>query len=269
MIVVLLALLQGQAPPPTVGDTLWLERTIEVPAGAEVRAAVWDPEGDLSLLGQPVVRRNGGSATVAYPAVSWIAGTRTVEVPGPILIGRDGTTDSLPPELRTIRVASVLPAGAAPERLRVQPEAGIVGEHIQTPWPLLGAWLAASLLLAPLTWWWRRRGPPAPVVRPSTAGTAVPLAEWTEAGELRAVAAVAAHALRTAIIARLPGAGPGLVTARLVRVLEEQRPQWPAAEIGTVLRGLDAAQFAPTPGDGVGDLAARAGALGRRFEHVA
>jgi hypothetical protein len=266
MIAALLLALQTQAPPPTVGDTIWLERTIEVPAGAEVRAAAWDPEGDISLLGQPVVKRSGGSATIAYPAVAWTAGTHTVMVPGPILIGHDGATDSLPPESRTIQVATVLPVGQPPEKLSVQPEAGVVAERIHTPWPVLTSLLAAAVLLAPLVWWWRRRGPPMPVARPAPERSEVPLTEWTEAGEPRAVAAVAAHTLRAAIIARLPGSGPGLVTTRLMRVLEEQRPQWPAAEIGRVLRGLDAAQFGAAPADGVVDLATRAGELGRQLE---
>ena len=268
MIAILLLALQARAPAPTVGDTIWLERTIEVPAGAEVRAAAWDPEGDIALVGAAVVTRSGGSATIAYPAVAWTAGAHTIEVPGPILIGHDGKTDSLPPESRTIQVATVLPVGEPPEKVAVQPEAGIVAERISTPWPVVGAFGVAALLLAPLVWWWRRRGPPMPIMRPGTDEPALPLAEWTEAGEPRAVAAIAAHALRATIIARLPGSGPGLVTARLMRVLEEQRPQWPAAEIGTVLRGLDAAQFGEAPSDGVVELAARAAELRRQLESV-
>ncbi len=267
MIRVLLLLLQAQASPPTVGDTIWLERTVDVPPGAEVRAAAWEPESPISLLGKPEVRRSGGSATVVYPAVAWAAGTQTIEVPGPIIILHDGSTDSLPPETRTIEVASVLPSGAAPDKIPVQPEAGIVSERVHSPWPVIAAVLVAGLLLAPLAWWWRRRGPVVPVAAPSTAEAVVPVAEWTEAGEPRAVAAIAAHGLRAAIVARLPGAGPGMVTARLVRVVEEQRPQWPVAEIATVLRGLDAAQFAERPADGVADLTTRAGELRRKLEN--
>jgi hypothetical protein len=98
---------------------------------------------------------------------------------------------------------------------------------------------------------------------------AVPVGEWSEAGETRAVAAVAAHSLRAVLVARLPGVGPGLVTARLIRIVEEQRPQWPAADIAAVLRGLDAAQFAETASDGVAELASRAGALCRQLEGIA
>lgn len=266
MIAALIILLQAQAAVPTVGDTIWLERTIAVPPGAEVRPAAWEPEGAISLLGKPEVTRSGGSATIAYPAVAWVAGTQNIEVPGPIIIHHDGSTDSLPSETRTIQVASVLPAGQAPDKLRVQPEAGVVVERIHSPWVVVIAVLAGCLLLAPFAWWWRRRGPAVPHPAPSAAETAAPLTEWTEAGEPRAVAAVAAHGLRSAIVARLPGAGPGLVTARLLRVVEEQRPQWPAAEIARVLRGLDAAQFAESSTVGVAELATRAGELRRQLE---
>jgi hypothetical protein len=272
MIAALLLLLQAQKAPPTVGDTIWLERTVVVPPGAEVRAAAWEPEGPISLLGKPEVRRSGGSATIAYPAVAWVAGSQSIDVPGPIIINHDGSTDSLPAESRTIEVASVLPAGQAPDKLPVQPEAGIVAERIRTPAAVVGAVLAGCLLLAPLVWWWRRRGPvvpPVPAVPAVLAEVAVPVGEWSEAGETRAVAAVAAHSLRAVLVARLPGVGPGLVTARLIRIVEEQRPQWPAADIAAVLRGLDAAQFAETASDGVAELASRAGALCRQLEGIA
>lgn len=268
MIVALIMLLQTQAVAPTVGDTIWLERTVAVPPGAEVRAATWQPEGPVALLGKPEVRRSGSSATIAYPAVAWAAGSQTIQVPGPIIIHHDGTTDSLAAETRTIQVASVLPAGQEPDKLPVQPEAGVVVEAIHTPLAVVIAVLTACVLLAPLVWWWLRRGPTAPAPNGAHGESVVPLAEWGEAGEPRAVAAVAAHGLRSAIVARLPGAGPGLVTARLLRVIEEQRPKWPAAEIAVVLRGLDAAQFAESSPAGVGELATRAVELCRQLEQV-
>ncbi len=271
MITLLLVLLQasGQAPGPTVGDTIWLERTVAVPAGAEVRAAPWEPEGDIGLLGRPVIRREGGTATVAYPAVAWTAGSHSIEVPGPILIGHDGRTDSLPAEIRVVQVSSVLPAGQAPEKLEVQPEAGVVAERITSPWPPLVALLAALLLFTPVVWWWRRRGPALAPPRAVGEPVPIPIGEWSEAGEARAVAAVAARALRGTITGLLPGASPGLVTTKLVRILEEQRPKWPAAELGRVLHGLDAAQFAASASEEVVALATRAGELRRQLEGAA
>ena len=262
----LLLLLALQVPLPTVGDTIWLERSVELPPGATIRPAAWDPEGDIALLGRPVVRQEGTVATVAYPAVAWSAGTRTILVPGPIVIHRDGVTDSLPAEPRTIEVASVLPAGEAPGQIGVRPELGIVPERVRSAWPLVGALALALLLFLPLAWWWRRRGPVAVVGSPLSGSPEPPVAEWSEAGEPRAVAAAAARALRGAITSHLPGTAPGLVTSRLVRTVDEQRPSWPTAEIALVLRSLESAQYAGVANGDVVDLAQRAQAIRARLE---
>lgn len=263
----LLALLQAAAP--TVGDTIWIERRLPLPGGAEVRPAQWPLEGNLGLLGRPVVRRDGGDVIVAYPVVAWSAGTHQLIVPGPILIRADGRSDTLPAEARTIEVASVLPAGAEPERIAPQPEAGIVAERITSPLPILFTLLVAGALFAPIAWWWLRRGPPMNAARPEFPPVELPLDEWSEAGEHRAVAVVAARALRRTITGLLPGTAPGLVTSRLVRVLTEQRPQWPAEEIGTVLRALEAAEFAEHPAAEVVALAERATRLRQQLEGAA
>ena len=267
MILPLLLFLQG--PPPTVGDTIWVERSVDVPAGAEVRAAPWEPENEIGLLGRAVIRRAGNRVTVAYPAVAWSAGTHTVLVPGPVVIRRDGVTDSMPAEPRTIVVASVLPAGQPPERLPVQPEAGIVGVQVRTPWPVVAALLLGGLVLAPVSWWWRRRGKPVLPTRTGPEVVPIPLAEWAEAGESRAVAAVAARGLRTAIGAQLRGMPPGVVTARLIRVVAEQRPGWPVEDITRLLEALEAAQYAATAPVEIAGLAERASALGHRLEGTA
>jgi hypothetical protein len=265
----LLLLLGLQAPPPTVGDTIWLERSVDVPAGAEVRAAFWEPENEIGLLGRAVVRREGNRVTVAYPAVAWSAGTHTVLVPGPVVIRRDGVTDSMPSEPRTIIVASLLPAGQPPDQLPVQPEAGMVDQRVHTVWPVVVALLLAGMLFAPVAWWWRRRGKPAVLTRGEPEVQPIPLTEWAEAGESRAVAAVAARGLRAAIGAQVRGMPPGVVTARLIRVVAEQRPAWPVEDITRVLEALEAAQYAPAPPREVTRLVERAGDLQRRLEGAA
>jgi hypothetical protein len=249
MIAALLLLLQ--AGLPTVGDTIWIERTVTLPAGADVRPADWTPEGDIGLLGRPVLRRVGGEVVVAYPAVAWRPGSHTVVIPGPVIVRADGRIDSLPAESRTLQVLSVLPADTAPERLAVQPEAGIVSQRITEPWPMVAFLLIATLIFLPVRWWWLRRGPPMPEWAPVASSTAVPLAEWSEAGEERAVAAIAHRELRTAMLGQLPGVPAGVVDSRLVRIVEEQRPRWPADEVATVLRALELAQFSDS---GQGEL---------------
>ena len=266
MMLLSLVLMLQQAGGPTVGDTIWLERSVETPAGAEVRAAAWTPVEPIGLLGHPVVRREGNRTVVAYPAVAWAAGTLQVEVPGPIVIQSDGITDSLPAESRTLVVASVLPDSLPPERVPVQPAAGIVFERVTSPYPVLIALLAAILIFAPLVGWWLRPGPPMPAFKTPSDRLVPPLAEWIEAGEPRAVAAVAARSLRAVILGQLPGAPQGLVASRLIRVVEEQRPGWPAEEIGTVLQALEAVQYSETSPGEVIALAERAGRLRKQLE---
>ncbi|MBK7714396.1 MAG: hypothetical protein IPI38_03060 [Gemmatimonadetes bacterium] len=266
MIPLLLAL---QAPLPTVGDTIWLERRVTLPGGAEVRPATWELEGSVGLLGRPRTRREGGELVIAYPVVAWTAGTHQLVIPGPILVRADGSSDTLAAEPRIIEVASVLPAGAVPERTAPQPEAGIVDQRVTTPLPLMACLLLAALLFAPLAWWWLRRGPAMVAAAGAAPPPRAPMEEWHEAGEHRAVAAVAARELRRAVTGHLPGSVPGLVTSRLLRVVAEQRPRWPAEEIGTVLRALEAAEFAERPGADVAALAARAVELARTVEGAA
>jgi hypothetical protein len=62
---------------------------------------------------------------------------------------------------------------------------------------------------------------------------------------------------------------PGLVTSRLIRLVQEQRPAWPAEEIATVLRALESAEYADRPVAEVISLADRAAVLRRRLEGAA
>jgi hypothetical protein len=267
MIALLLLL---QTPAPTVGDTIWIERSVQVPPGAEVRAAPWDPEGEIGLLGRPVIRREGAIAVVAYPVVAWTAGSHTLMVPGPVVIRPNGVTDSIIAEPRVIQVASVLPDGEPPERIQVQPRAGMVRERITTPWPVLVALLVAVLLYGPIVWWWRHCGPSMPVA-PHFAGppATVPIRGWADAGESRAVAAAVARVLRATITAQIRGTPPGIVTARLIRVVTEQRPGWPSDAIAAVLQELEAAQYGQVQVKEVIVLAERAGAIQRQLEGAA
>jgi hypothetical protein len=57
------------------------------------------------------------------------------------------------------------------------------------------------------------------------------------------VAAAATSRLRAALAARLPGALPSLDTVAVLARVAEQRPDWPLAELGEVLRALDQARF--------------------------
>jgi len=220
----LLLLALVQAPTPQVGDTVWLVRTILAPSGREVRVAPWNPEGAIEALGPGLLVRRGDSLDVRYPAVGWLPGSHTVEVPGPVLVSPDGTTDSMPAMPVTITIASILPELPHDSLPAPQPEASPVLRPIETAAPVLILLLLTSLVLIPAHYWWHRRGtplPPASVPGPA-APPALPLAAWVAAGEPRAVLAAAAAELRSietakvteesvALLSRLDDAlfGPG------------------------------------------------------------
>jgi hypothetical protein len=236
----------AQTPAPTVGDTVWVGRTVAVPAGATLRPADWDAPEPVERLGAPVVTARGDSAEVAYPIVVWRAGALTVDIPGPLVLRSGGQIDSLPPLPVHLTIASVLPAVPQDSVLAPQPRADFVPRTSATPVPLLVLLAVAALLLAPLHWWWRRRGHPRPRPALPTPGPAnAPLDRWADAGETRAVASVATARLRALIADRMPAAHAGLDTESLLQTIAA-RADWPLAELGDVLRSLDEARFGHT-----------------------
>lgn len=237
----------AQTPAPTVGDTIWVGRTVAVPAGATLRPTDWEAPEPIERLGAPVLTPRGDSVAIAYPIVVWRAGPLTVELPGPLLLRAGGPIDSLPAEAVRLRIASVLPNVPADSSLAPQPRADFVPRTSATPIPLLVLLAAAALLLAPVHWWWRRRGHPRP--RPSLplpGPDEAPLDGWADAGETRAVASVATARLRGLIAARMPAAHTGLDTEAVLQAIAG-RADWPLAELGDVLRSLDEARFGHTP----------------------
>ncbi len=258
-----LLLLQGGGP--TVGDTIWLSRTVAVPEGRTPRPADWRPDDPLELLAPPVVTSRGDSVTIGYPVVVWRAGEQSVTIPGPLLLGPNGGVDSLPPLHVTLRVTSVLPKVPTDSVLAPQPRADYVPRGARSLLPLLLALAAAALVLAPLHWWWRRRGPAAPPVPASTRPAPAPLERWAEAGESRAVAASVTTGLRTAIARHTPSAHRGLDRETLMTQLAADRPEWPLADMGTLLRALDQARFGSDPVPDPLRLARGAAELERRL----
>ena len=253
-------LLQVLAPALTVGDTVWLSRSVTLPPGAEVRPAAWELDGAVMLLGRPRVELNQGRATVRYPAVAWTAGTHTVDVPGPIVVMADGRTDSLPAQPVSFTVESVLPSGRPAGELPIRAETGLLRETVTTPVPVLALLGAVTLLFVPLAWWWWRRRRPVTATAGVPGASAVPVEVWAEDGELRAVAAATAQQVRESLVAALPGAQPGRVTARLLSQAEARRPALPVEELTEVLKLLESAAYAP---EGVTDMAALASRASR------
>lgn len=252
---------------PTVGDTIWVTRSVDLPSGRTLRAADWEATDPVELLGPPRIALGEGRAEVSYPVAVWRPGTHTVQVPGPLLLAADGGVDSLGGHTITLEVASVLPRPATDTTLRPQPRADFVPRPTTTPVPLIVLLLLAVAILVPLHRWWRRRG--APVPRPSGGGSEgagrPPLDLWAGAGESRAVAAAATTRLRLALAARLSGALPSLDTETVLAHVAEQRPDWPVAELADLLRQLDRARFGTGPLPDAVALARRAAELEPRL----
>jgi hypothetical protein len=255
--------LQRQAA--TVGDTIWVTRTVELPPGRTLRAAEWEATDPVELLGPARVTLREGAAEVAYPVSVWRTGFHTVEVPGPLLLAADGGVDSLGSRTVTLEIASVLPRAATDTSLRPQPRAEFVPQPVTTPVPVVILVLLAIALLAPLHWWWRRRGRPRPRPTLPTAPADPPLERWADAGESRAVAAAASARLRGVIAAGMPPAHTGLDTAELLRAVAG-RADWPLAELGDLLQALDEARFGHTAFPDALGLARWADELAPRLE---
>lgn len=261
----------AQGGTHTVGDTIWVTRTVDLPPGRSLRAADWEAADPVELLGPPRISLGPGSAEVAYPVAVWRTGDHTVEVPGPLLLAADGGVDSLASASVTLRVASVLPRPATDTTLRPQPPADFVPRPATTLVPLIALLVVAVALLAPLHWWWRRRGTPRPKAPAQELGGPVrpPLERWADAGEPRAVAAAATARLRLALASRLPAALPSLDTETVLAHVAQQRPDWPVAELSDLLRELDQARFGTGALPDAVVLARRAGELEPRLSQEA
>jgi hypothetical protein len=267
MLPALLGLLVLQAQGPTVGDTVWVSRTIAVPVGAAVRPQPWNPTGDVEALGPARLVRRGDSMEVAYPAVVWRPGAHEVTVPGPLLLLEGGGVDSAAAYRTTLSVGSVLPTVANDSSIPVQPAATTVRRADLSARPVLLFLLAAAALLAPLHWWWRRRGA-VPVAAAAAATPRPPLARWADAGEGRAALAAAAAELRVAIARGAPVATPALETEECIRSVRESRPDWPVDDLAALLRALDAARFQPGARADAAALVADTGRMARRLAGV-
>ena len=256
-----------QGSGPTVGDTIWLRRTVPVPAGHAVRAADWDPADPIELLGRATVVIAGDSAEIAYPVVIWRPGKHQIELPGPLVLGPGGTVDSLADERIDLQVRSVLPAVSSDSTLSPQPRAGLVAQRAVSLIPVGILWLGALALLSPVHWWWRRRGKPIrsgpPTLRPDALEP--PLMRWADAGEYRAVANLSASQLRAAVAQRVAAAHPGLDTERALAELAAARPDWPLLELGDLLRALDDARFGVSTSSDALELSRSSTALRERL----
>jgi hypothetical protein len=179
---------QDQAPQqrPTVGDTVAVVQRIAVAPGTLVEARAPTDTTLATLMGPPVVTREGDSVRIGYTLSVWAPGRNQLRIPGAITIAPDGTVDTLPDATVTLDVASVLPAGAVVESLTPQAARPWVERSESSGWPFLVILVPLLLIITIASWWWRRRGTLTPEqVRP--AGTVREHSErmerWVAAGE--------------------------------------------------------------------------------------
>lgn len=233
---------------PNVGDTIWITRTVRVAPRQTVRPAEWTPAEPIESVGDPAVTVRGTTVELRYPITIWRAGPQRVEIPGPLVLGPDGTVDSLPPYVTTLAVASVLPKVPADSTLAPQPRDPVVQRRVVSLVPMAILWALALLLLGGFRWWWRRRGTPAPPPPREHRVPDVPVQRWLDAGERRAVASLAAARLRAAAGAHGEALDPALAT-----------------ELRELLATLDRARFGAETGSDIATLFGRAEQLETRL----
>ena len=250
---------------PTVGDTVWLERTVTAAPGWRVRAGKLEAGERVEPLGDPVVRRASSPDgwVVRYPVAAWAPGAHTVSVPPIWRLGPDGRADSLPGGSAAFVITSVIPDTVR----QPEPRAAIAPIRSTRRYALaatLAVVLCAGLLAAGVRW--RRRRPRPPGLPPHVpVEPEVPDARWLAAGEPKAVAARAVLQLRVAIAHTVPGANLALSTTECLAVVERARPDAPLRELRAVVEQLDRVEFASAHGTDVAALAVRARALAREF----
>ena len=248
---------------PTVGDTIWVERSLSVPAGWQVRAGKLEATEDLEPLGDPAVLRTTGGWLVRYAVVAWKPGIRRLSPPPIWVLGPDGRADSSAAGTASFRVQSVIPDSLR----RPSPQGMLAPLRAERPsvWPpLVAATLAVGVLIAGIAR--RRRAPrelePAP---PVPLEREVPDTRWLAAGEPKAVAARAIWRVRTALTRAVPAAHDALDTEECLAVVKQERPDTPLRELADLLEQLDRAAFASAHGTDVAALSAMARRLARDF----
>ncbi len=207
-----------QTPLPSVGDTVWVERSVTNLGTAVLRPQPWSLAPLGQQLGPAIVQLQSGGALVRYPLVFWYPGDHQLTMPGPVLVRRDGSSDTLAASPVRVLVASVLPAGIPRSRLDPKPARVPVPLEASTLLPLAVLVLAALLVAGLVALRWRRRGrlpkrrDPAPPASPLPT-----FAQWAANGEYRA----ALHEVAWLLSDRMRMSQDLAETAELQRVLDE------------------------------------------------
>ena len=149
---------QGQAV--TVGDTLTIVQRIAAPPGAVVQARAPEDSTLATLVGAPVITREGDSVRIAYTVAVWAPGRSELVLPGPVVIAMDGRVDTLARARVRLDVRSLLPGGLSPAKVTPRSAHPWVPRADPTVMPFATLLPFALVMIALLHWRWRRRGHP-------------------------------------------------------------------------------------------------------------
>jgi hypothetical protein len=246
----------------TVGDTVYLSRSLPAPEGASARAALPARSATLEPLGEPQIAFGRGVVTVTYAVALFEPGRQRVAMPAIELRYADGTAETVEGDTAVVLVRSILPSGdslPAP-RPALQP----LPRPLRRSGP---AWLLVGVVVLGAAAWGlaRRRVRPAMVSELEAPAASPPIAAWIEAGELRAAAAYLADHVRRQLAQLEPRARLSLDRSSLMEVLRRHQPAWPLARLEDLLRALERARFAPAVPS---DLLALADEVGSLLEEL-
>jgi len=265
-----LALMQAWTvtpPQPMIGDTVTIERDVEVadPA-ARLRLAPLDVSELLEPLTAPEAVAGAGGFVARYVVALFEAGDRAIPMPDLELIYPDGRVETRVGGEALVTVVSVLPAedSLPPPRPSRMP---IPRSAVRSYRAVL---LAAGVLLFMVGWGvMRRRSRDRPSWNvDGQAEEDVPVSRWIAAGEPRAVATVTMSALRERFRHYVPEAEPSLDLESWLRTVEAHRPNWPLRELSEVMRALERASYAPAIPSDVFALADEAQVIAQAVESV-
>jgi hypothetical protein len=179
---------QPQSAAPTVGDTLTVVHRVSVPAGALVQPRAPTDSLIATLVGAPVVQREGDSVRIAYTLAVWTPGRHELHLPGAVVLIPGGAVDTLPDATVPLQVASVLPVRVAAESLTPRALRPWIPQTERSAWPFVALLVPVLMLLGAVAWWYRRPGPwlPPSVSPAPDQGDTVRrrLAGWLAAGEV-------------------------------------------------------------------------------------
>lgn len=247
----------AQPGAPAVGDTVWVQRVVELPPGWIVRPSSWVPELEpVEALGPAVtVDAGDGTVVVRYPLVVWEPGVVEVLPPPVWRIGPAGEADSVASGPVNIAVRSLVPSDSVTPRPPRPPLE-------RDPRALLPVFVSMALGggVVAAAWWVRRRPVRPTVVDEPTDDRDVSLGST---GSPRIDAARLAIHLRRVVAHHVPAAHGALTTEECLAVVANERPDWPLDDLRATLMRLDTARFAPVAASDLPALAEEVGALER------